>query len=214
MQVHHIFIFTDDNGAIADELVRFGLAEGSSRMHPGQGTRNRKFYFENFFLEILWVYDEAEIQTELIKSTGLWQRSEFRKNNFSPFGLCIVNEDCSDLLFENAFQYQPGYFPPGMTIDVLKNENQPALPWTFRIPFKGQSTSEGEPFKHPNGINRLTKTIFEYRDSADRTFLSGFENENTILFRESSRTWLNLIFDNGKQGLKRDFELLQLTIEY
>src|SRR4051794_34154336 len=58
MDIDHIFIFTDNKGRIADELVSFGLTEGSSRVHQGQGTTNRTFSFENFFLEIVWVHNE------------------------------------------------------------------------------------------------------------------------------------------------------------
>lgn len=48
MEVDHIFIFSNNQGREADELINFGLTEGSNRVHPGQGTRNRKFYFEIF----------------------------------------------------------------------------------------------------------------------------------------------------------------------
>jgi hypothetical protein len=138
MDIDHIFIFTDDNGKIADQLVEFGLSEGSSRVHIGQGTTNRKFYFSNFFLEILWVHDVNEIQSALIEPTGLWQRANFKENNYSPFGLCLVNRVETNLLFENAVKYQPEYFPQGLSIDILKNDTQPNLPCTFRLPFKGQ----------------------------------------------------------------------------
>jgi Glyoxalase-like domain len=93
MNADHIFIFTNDQGKVADQLVAFGLKEGSNRVHVGQGTTNRKFYFENFFLEILWVHDETEINSELLKLIGLWQRVNHQSNSFSPFGLCIVNTD-------------------------------------------------------------------------------------------------------------------------
>jgi hypothetical protein len=113
MNIDHIFIFTDDNGKVADELLDFGLTEGSNRVHVGQGTTNRKFYFKNFFLEILWVHNETEIKSKQTKPTGLWQRADFKSNSFSPFGLCIVNNDKTEQLFENAFKYQPEYFPQG-----------------------------------------------------------------------------------------------------
>ena len=89
-QIDHIFIFSSCEGKEADELVQFGLTEGSSRIHPGQGTMNRKFYFENFFLEILWVYNQAETQSEQTIATKLWERSNFQTNNYSPFGLCLA----------------------------------------------------------------------------------------------------------------------------
>ena len=58
MEIDHIFIFTDDKGQVADKLVESGFVEGSNRVHIGKGTTNRKFYFKNFFLEILWVHNE------------------------------------------------------------------------------------------------------------------------------------------------------------
>jgi hypothetical protein len=53
------------------------------RVHEGQGTANRTFSFENFFLEIAWVRNEREIKSDLVKPTGLWQRAESYKNNFA-----------------------------------------------------------------------------------------------------------------------------------
>lgn len=50
MEVDHLFVFSNRQGREADELVAFGLAEGSNRIHLGQGTCNRKLYFENRFL--------------------------------------------------------------------------------------------------------------------------------------------------------------------
>ena len=214
MDADHIFIFTDDNGKVADQLVKFGLTEGSNRVHVGQGTTNRKFYFDNFFLEILWVHDTNEIESEKIKPIGLWQRAKFKINSFSPFGLCIINTSETDELFENAFKYQPDYFPQGQTIDILKNENQSSLPWTFRLPFKGQKRNINEPTEHKNGISLLSKTTFEHRENIEATFLNFFEQEQNIEFIKSDRTWLNLTFDNGTQGLTTEFETLKLTVHY
>jgi len=86
MDIDHIFIFTNTEGKIADELISFGLTANESRVHKGQGTMNRTFSFENFFLEIAWVHNEQEIKSDLVKPTGLWQRAEYFKNNYSPLG--------------------------------------------------------------------------------------------------------------------------------
>ena len=214
MNIDHIFIFTNNNGKVADELVNFGLTEGSNRIHAGQGTTNRKFYFDNFFLEILWVHNANEIESNKTKPMGLWQRAEYKTNHFSPFGLCLVNSDNSETIFKTAFRYQPDYFPQGMEIDIIKNEDQTDLPWTFRLPFKGQKKHENEPTRHKNGISVLTNAIFEYKSICEKTFLENFKNQNQIQFIQSSRHWLNLIFDNRKQGEKQEFEELKLTIEY
>lgn len=214
MHIDHIFIFTDDNGKVADDLVAFGLTEGNNRVHRGQGTTNRKFYFDNFFLEILWVHDETEINSEQTRPSGLWQRASFKTNPFSPFGLCLVNADDTDALFEKAFRYQPDYFPKGMGIDIIRNDHQPDLPWTFRLPFKGQHKNDNEPTRHENEISVLTQAIFEYQASTGTTFLEHFSNEATIRLMESARNWLTLVFDNGRQGQTQEFEQLSLTIEF
>jgi len=214
MNIHHIFIFTDHSENAAEQLIKFGFTEGSSRIHTGQGTSNRKFYFDNFFLEIIWKHNEDEINSDLTKPTGLWQRANFKANDFSPFGLCLVNSIETDQLFKTAFKYKPSYLPDSMAIDVLSNEDHPTLPWTFRLPFKGQMNQLGEPTIHKNGIQNLSKVCFEHRHVGDNQFLKYFDLDKNIEFISSSRNWLKLTFDNGKQGKRKDFEALQLTIEY
>lgn len=213
MTVHHIFIFTDQQAPIADELRAFGLMEGSRRVHPGQGTANRKFYFENFFLELLWVQDTAEFYNPLIKETGLSRRAE--GGVIAPFGLCMVREKETDALFDDAMRYQPVYFPQGTVIEVLPNDALPSLPWTFRLPFEGQHSHEQEPLHHPNGVRRLTRAVFEYRQHSDNeNFVHHFVGEDQIQFVASDQYWLHLEFDHGQQGLCRDFPTLCLSIRY
>jgi hypothetical protein len=214
MDIDHIFIFTEGKGKAADQLVSFGLTEGSSRIHKGQGTTNRKFYFENFFLEILWVHDENKIKSDLVKPTGLWQRANYKTNNSSPFGLCVVNTDETDSLFEKSLKYQPDYFPSGLSIDILPNENQTELPWTFRLPFKGDKKNEVEPTVHTNGIKRLTKAQFICRNLLAGSFVESFKNESKIEFVAGSDLKLVLTFDDNSQRRQIQIEELNLTIGY
>jgi hypothetical protein len=214
MDIDHIFIFSGDQGAIADELLSFGLAEGGSRTHEGQGTANRTFVFENFYCEILWVYDEQAIHSELIKPTGLHTRADFKENNSSPFGLCLVNTDETDQLFSRAFTYQPDYFPFGMAIDILGNNYNLSLPWTFRLPFKQDRPKQSKPSNHKNGIRLLTQAEFQFTAVNDPSFLQYFEYEAAIRFLQADKIWLTLTFDNGAQGLTRKLEELKLTINY
>ena len=111
MSVNHIFIFTQDYNKAAQELINFGFMEGSSRVHLGQGTQNRKFNFKNFYLEILWVHDESELNSVLTKPTKLSDRANWKNNDCSPFGLCLDYSSHEDCLFENYFKYLPSYLP-------------------------------------------------------------------------------------------------------
>lgn len=214
MDIDHIFIFTDNKGKAADELVTFGLTEGESRVHNGQGTTNRTFVFENFFFEILWVHNEQEIKSDPVLPTGLWTRANFKSNGSSPFGLCIDHTGQTNRLFEDAFRYQPDYFPSGMTIDVLNNDHNLCLPWTFRLPFKRNRQQQSELPGHKNKIKSLTKAEFQFTTIDDKCFPDYFEDKNPIQFLQTGRIWLTLTFDNGYQGLTKTFNELKLTINY
>ena len=71
----------------ADALIARGLHEGPGNSHPGQGTVNRRFFFRNLYLELLWVEDFDEAQAPEARRTGLWDRWINRHNGSCPLGL-------------------------------------------------------------------------------------------------------------------------------
>jgi len=215
MEIDHIFIFSNSKGKEADQLVKFGLIEGSNRIHKGQGTTNRKFYFENFFLEVLWVINEEEINESPAKETQLGKRANYKKNGFSRFGLCLLNTAETDELFEGAQIYQPNYFPPEMSIDILPNKENPKLPWTFRLPYRGGKKEMKEPRAHSNQIRKLTKVEFEINElDLQSNFISSFAKEKSIIFKPNLKSNLILEFDYAKQNKVYRNEGLDLTIKY
>jgi hypothetical protein len=215
MEVDHIFIFSDNEGEEAEELIDFGFTEGSNRFHSGQGTINRKFYFENFFLEILWVINESEIKSDLVSPTKLWERSNFVKNGISPFGLCLVNTEDTDIIFENSLKYQPDYFPKGLEIEILTNEKANYLPWTFRLPFRGEKKKTTEPTIHKNEISELTKVEFGIPSlDLNNEYILNFKDENSVSFSQNSAYNLTLIFDNNRRNKTKVFDTIPLIIKY
>ena len=211
MIVDHIFIFSQNQGGDAEELLDFGLAEGSSRIHQGQGTTNRKFYFENFFLEILWVHDTSEIQSPVTSVTGLWERSNFKENNHSPFGLCLDNTGGTEALFQNSQKYQPAYFPEGMHVDFINSKENKDLPWLFRLPMKGPKKPTTEPTNHRLGLKKLTKAEFQLPQISN--WAKNCQSEQ-IQFKKSGETSLTIEFDRMTRGKEHFFESLPLSIRY
>lgn len=214
MEIHHIFIFSANKGSEGDELVEFGLSEGSFRVHKGQGTKNRKFYFENFYLEILWVIDDREFKNPITSSAKLCERARYLSNGYSPFGLCLVNDSENDGLFNESFKYRPEFLPVVMSFDVITNEDYPYLPWTFRPPFRGRGTQE-EPVLHKNGIEKLTKVVFRCPQlQFKNTFTDYFKSAKNISFEYSNKHQLILEFDNKRKGFHHCFKSFPLSIEY
>jgi len=60
IELDHFFILTDLGAPHADLLSGIGLIEGPRNDHLGQGTANRRFFFSNTALELLYVNDANE----------------------------------------------------------------------------------------------------------------------------------------------------------
>lgn len=214
MTIDHIFIFSSESGKEVDSLIAFGFSEGSSRVHPGQGTVNRKIYFENFFLEIIWVHNEEEIKSENVQKTKLWERSNFLTNEYSRFGLGFVNTPDTDKLFKNSVMYQPDYFPIGTYFEIIPNDENSYLPWTFRLPLQPPKKST-EPMDHRNGIRKLTNVSFVLNSMEFKNeFVAEIEKNSDIRFNTGSENTLTLEFDNVLKGEIKKFDSLNLIIKY
>ncbi len=209
MEIDHIFIFLSPKGEEVDDLVRFGLNEGSGRSHPGIGTRNRRVFFENFYLEFLWVENEAEAKS--LQDLGIWERSKFRDSDYSPFGLCLNNTANTDSIFEDSLKFHPDFLPKGNVVDIITNEK---MPWIFRFPPKRQKKNSAEPRVHQNGIKSLTRAVFNLQRKDFKEILDAIEGESIIEFRESLENLLVLEFDNNQQGKIQKFKELMLEIRY
>jgi hypothetical protein len=157
----HLFICTDVGAAEADRLVSFGLVEGVSSQHPGQGTANRRFFFHNAMVELLWVHDPVEAQSEVIRRTRLWERWNNRKR-VCPFGICLRPSNGSgDAVAFSSWEYHPPYLPAFLSIAVGKNSEVLFEPMLFQISF-GQRPDQtppekAQPLEHPSDLRNITR---------------------------------------------------------
>jgi hypothetical protein len=113
----HVFVLCEPGAPEGDALVRAGLREGSRNAHPGQGTANRRFFFSNAYLELLWVTDAREAQSEGARATRLYDRWVGRGGACSPFGIVLRPTDEGGPPFP-TWPYRPLYLPRDVAIDV------------------------------------------------------------------------------------------------
>jgi hypothetical protein len=208
MKIDHIFIFSNQRQE-ADTLLEFGLTEGSGRTHPGVGTANRRFFFENFYLEILWVENEAEAKAN--NELGICERSKFQETAYSPFGLCLEHTPDTHPIFNSAYKFQPDFLPKGKEIEIITNEK---LPWIFRFPPSREKKNISEPRLHEVGIRQLTKVTFNLKAKDFKDILVEIERKSAIVFEEARKDWLILEFDHGRQGKMKEFDDLLLELRY
>jgi len=207
IEIDHIFIFSN-KGKETNELIDFGLTEGSGRTHKGIGTANRRIFFDNFYLEILWV--ENELEARSVENIGIWERSNFKNSQYSRFGLCLKNTEETDSVFINSMKWNPDFLPENKFVDILTNER---MPWIFRFP-ANKNDKLDEPRNHKNGIKKLTKAIFNLSKIDFKSVISKINKNATIEFIQSVDDLLILEFDHGVQGKTKQFDNLNLRINY
>jgi hypothetical protein len=127
MELSHILVFASprDVGVLAE----FGLVENFRRAHPGQGTNNVCFCFDNAYLELLFVDDERALGG--LTRTGLLERSRWPRSRASPFGIALRSAD--DLPFA-TWDYRPAYLPKDMVVSVDQRSEDVEQPFIFRSP--------------------------------------------------------------------------------
>jgi hypothetical protein len=156
-ELDHVFVCCDAGAPEADFLARRGLLEGSGNTHPGQGTANRRFFFANAYLELMWVCDSVEAQSPEVLPTQLWERWNGRSSGACPFGIVFrPGAGSSGQAPFLTWSYRPAYLPSGCSIEVGRGLalSEPQL---FYLPFaRNRDGREAQPRMHPAGINCIT----------------------------------------------------------
>jgi Glyoxalase-like domain len=207
----HLFIFTDVGACEADRLVSLGLVEGTSNTHPGQGTANRRFFFHNAMLELLWVHDPEEAKSKLIRPTRLWERWENRNDGICPIGICLRPALVSDKTVAfSSWAYRPPYLPETLSIAVGTNSDVLAEPMLFQTPFGKRPdqypTEKAQPLKHHVGLREITRVelVSPTADNPSPEFQAVIDT-NQVRVRLGAEYYVELGFDGEVQGHQVDF---------
>jgi hypothetical protein len=217
LELDHFFICTAIGAPEAEDLVRFGLTEGTPNRHPGQGTANRRFFFANAFLELVWVHDPAEAQSAPVRRTGLWERWLKRAQDASPFGLGFrpAGKGPFQLPFE-TWDYRPAYLPENLAIQMATNSDEARLPLVFFIAF-GRRADQAEPscrqpFEHPCGLRVVTRLVVAgpHLDEVP----AAQQSSSPVHFRPASEHLLEVGFDGETRGQSHDFRSVLPLVFY
>lgn len=210
IELDHVFICCDPGGAEGDALLDAGLAEGRAHRHEGQGTANRRFFFSNAMLELLWIHNKREAHGDPAWRTRLWERWEGRRDGACPFGICWRPGDGGDCDPPfRTWDYVPPYLPAGERIRVAEDGGLGEPMWFFigsgRSP-KALPAGEREPFGHSAGMKTLSGVTMVC-PGTDRWSEAGRLIRDSGLVRvvEGKQYSLELLFDGGKRGEQVDF---------
>lgn len=132
--IDHVFVMVTPEAPEVARLTALGLAESFRRAHPGQGTTNACFCFDNAYLELLWLTAPTEAASCALARSGLAARADWRRSAASPFGIALRHPDPAAAPPFPAWSYAAPFLPAGMSIPVATASDDPRQPLLFRSP--------------------------------------------------------------------------------
>jgi hypothetical protein len=207
-EVDHVIVCADLGAPEAERLITFGLTEGGRNAHPGQGTVNRRFFFRNLYLELLWVANPEECQSELVRPTQLWPRWSQRRSGASLFGLCLrsTSPEFGGVPFP-GWEYKPPYWPFPLGIHV-RDGVPVSEPWWVYLGYCRRSDDPSraprQPLEHRAGVREVThlRLTVPGSDGPRAGIIAGLRG---VVLDPGPEHLLELTFDNNTHGRRNDF---------
>jgi Glyoxalase-like domain len=207
-ELDHVLVWVSPGAPEAERLVAFGLTEGTRNVHAGQGTANRRFFFENAMLELIWVHDATEAQTPPGARLGIVERWRHRETGASPFGLCLRRRaEAATSPFE-TWPYRPAYLPAGLAIDMAATSLVTREPLIFLAPFRrpGAVPAVRQPLAHAAGVRKVSAVRIGVPGAEPLSAtLRAVETTGVATFPRGGEPRLELGFDGERQGGSVDF---------
>ncbi|MCZ7598845.1 MAG: VOC family protein [Gammaproteobacteria bacterium] len=204
MELDHLFIAVARGAPEAELLGEFGLEEGSGNRHRGQGTANRRFFFHNTMLELLWIECEEDARAAPADLLALAERCATPRRCASPFGVCLrptANGPRPDFATR---PYRPAYLPSGWSIEIADPApvDEPLL---FFIDFSSRPDRERrEPLDHRAGLREITAVTLQGPSHASAG-LRAVERAGLVSTATGAEHVLEIGFDGELRGRRRDF---------
>ena len=203
--VDHVFICTTIGAPAADRLKQFGLVEGSPNQHPGQGTACRRFFFRNAMLELLWVADVSEVQSDQTCRTRLW---EHWSGAASPFGIILrpapgIPAACPF----PSWKYEPASIP-GFSLHIAEGPELEEPMWCYmesgRAPAEWPADRR-QPLEHPCGFRDVTGVRIVAPELEEGSLTLAMARAGVITSNTGPERLLELVFDGNNAGESMDF---------
>ncbi|KFZ36046.1 hypothetical protein HR45_18375 [Shewanella mangrovi] len=204
MEIDHLFILCSPTAPEAEVLEAFGLQEGEPRVHQGQGTANRRFFFGNTYLELLYVQDELALQSDTSRITRLHERFGQHCSDISPFGICFKSLPSGDVELRD---YRPDYLPHDYQLALAASNPLTEPMWFFLSspehkvpPYRTQQMLDSA------GFSRLSAVIISTTQGASISAVAKtLVAESCVSLVPGLTPLMELIFDDGIQGRCHDF---------
>lgn len=204
MEIDHIFICINDPEKITKTLIDFGLTEGETNTHVGQGTANKRFFFAGFYLELLYLADANEATSPATAPTQFYERLTNRDDTISPFGFIFRPSDNGFLLQDyKTIIYKPRLLPKSLNMTILQAPLRDPMYFYFDF-LTPSSRATYTSTRHDIGFEKMTSVKIQ-QPNLDTQITQDIDNHNIVKFEKHDKHLLEITFDDGAQGKAHDF---------
>jgi hypothetical protein len=207
-EVDHLFVLTDVGAPVAEALVRLGITEGRPNRHAGQGTANRRFFFDNAMLELAWVESEVEARSLPARPLRLADRWKERSIGGCPFGICLRARNAETIVppFQ-SFEYRPSFFHAGHVAHIAHDLPLSEPLWFFITRSHGPDALPSEqrrPTTHRIGIANITEVTITL-PKTPTTATEAAAAACGVAVQIGGVHHLQIVFDGGRRGRVHHF---------
>lgn len=200
IELDHFFILTAAAAPHATSLSALGLVEGTSNSHAGQGTANRRFFFEDAMLELLYLRDPAEARKQPAARLRLVER--LSTESASPFGLVLRREEgCTSEPFR-GWNYRPEYLDAGQPLLIGENSERLEEPLCLAMPHAAGQSLRGRRSVDP--FRRVSELRISVPISQPSAALLACATADRITLCLERPHLMEIIFQSGGQGEQAD----------
>ena len=177
-----------------------GLVEGTRNDHPGQGTANRRFYFSNAMLELLYVRDAEEAANGPAHRLRFVERAV--EGSPSPFAIVVRRTTQSNADPFPGWRYYPEYFNGDQYFHVGNNSDVLEEPLCICIPLMPAAATiqpvSPEPFTN---VTELRVSMPLDRPSAVLETIARCER---IALTLGEPHHMEIVFNEAQEGQSKD----------
>lgn len=209
LELDHVFVCApraQDDFAL---LRGAGLSCGVNRIHAGQGTANANFYFDNAYLELLWLHDAAEARSAVVAPIALWERLTWGVTGACPFGVGFRALSRPPAERFPTWKYAAPFLPRGESMEIVSRRASANEPLVFL------SRASAAPVDYPaemsvpleqKGKRRRLSNVHIQTPTGLFSPELGKVIETGLLNIERGKTYhMELEFDAGPEGENLDF---------
>ena len=201
-ELDHVFIAASCDAREMELVCAAGFIEGPAHDHPGQGTASRGVFFENAYLELIWLTDQSVASAPPVARTGLYGRAD-PGHPSSPFGFGLrCTQDPVPAPPFRAWGYAPPYLPEGSAFRMGVNSEVMSEPLIFVLPWS--RTPSWEVPDHPCGARRITRVSIAPIPTDPSDALSDFLDLGLVTPVDRTTRLLELELDEVRQGHECD----------